>query len=181
MISGSPLMRHDLFYGTSLKRYWFAFPMQDTSSHGSFSQNSEAMGATLSCSGACVNLIVDQVKEQFRIPTEKIVLSGFQHGSCVALATAMIRKKDPFLYTILFQPYILESYYLKDEEIPYHTTVVCIENLYIQQKTKKWLNIETEKEFQKFGINTLGITIEHGKEQLDIDMIKEAIKIIRSL
>ena len=181
MISGSPLMRHNLFYGTSLRRYWFTFPMQNPSSRESFSQNSEAMGAILACSGAYINQTVDLIKERFKLPAEKIVLSGFQHGSCAALAAAMIRKNDPFFYTILFQPYILESYYLEYEEIPYQTTVVCIENLLIQQRTKKWLNIETEKEFQKIGINTLGITIENGKEQLDIDMIKEAVKIIRSL
>ena len=182
VISDSPLMRHGLNYGKeSKRRYWFTFPMQDASSPESFASHSEAMGATLTCSGAYVNAMVDQIKLRFRIPAKKVVLCGFQHGSCIALSAAMIRISDPYAYTILFEPYILESYYLKDEANIPNTTVVCIDNKHIRDRIKNWINIETDKEFQKYGIVTQGIIVEEGGDKLNLLMMQEAIKILKKL
>jgi predicted esterase len=155
--------------------------MQDASSPESFASHSEAMGATLTCSGAYVNATVDQIMLRFRIPAKKVVLCGFQHGSCIALSASMIRISDPYAYTILFEPYILESYYLKDEANIPNTTVVCIDNKHIRDRIKNWINIETDKEFQKYGIVTQGIAVEEGGDDLDLLMMNEAIKVMKKL
>ena len=148
VISGSPLMQQGLYYGPDAKRYWFTFPMQDASSPESFAGHVEAMGATLTCSGAYVNALVDQILARFHITAQRVVLCGFQHGSCVALAAAMIRIHDPYAFTILFEPYVLETYYLRDELTLPKTTVVCIENQHIRTRTRNWMDIETDKELQ---------------------------------
>ena len=128
VISQSPLMRQGLHYGTSSKHYWFTFPMQDASSPESFAAYVEAMGATLTCAGAYVNVLVDQILARFHLGAEQVVLCGIQHGSCLALAAAMMRVDDPYAVTILIEPYILEGYYLKDELQKPQTTVICLEN-----------------------------------------------------
>ncbi|MBN1679471.1 MAG: hypothetical protein JW966_04215 [Anaerolineae bacterium] len=181
VISSSPLMRQGLYYGSDAKRYWFTFPMQDASSNESFASNVEAMGATLSCAGAYVNALVDQIMTRFQITTEKVVLCGFQHGSCVALAASMMRKNDPYAFTILFEPYILEAYYLKHELTLPDTSVVCIDNQHIRKRTLDWINIETDREFQSYGMVTQRITVEDGDDNLDAAMMSEAIKIMLAL
>ena len=181
MVSNSPLMNNGMFYGDSEKRYWFMFPMQDASTQKSFYKNSEAMGASLLSSGAFLNSFIDQIKNRFSLSTKKIILAGFQHGSCLALTSAMMRKTDPFKYTILFEPYLLEGYYHKKEFIQKETTVVCIENIYIRNFVKTMMGIETDKEFDKFGMNTYSIILEEGEERLDKGMINEAIKIAKKL
>jgi len=180
-ISGSPLMNSGAYYGDGEKRYWFMFPMQDASSQKSFQQNSQAMGASLLCSGAFLNSFVDRIMERFDLPASKIVLSGFQHGSCLALAAAMMRKTEPYRFTILFEPYILEAYYLEKESIQAETTVVCIENKYMRKRVKDWLNIETDQEFKKFGMNVTSIVLNGEAEKIDAMMIDEAIKIVQRL
>ena len=179
VISGSPSMEHGTFYGDSANRYWFMFPVQDSSSQESFDRNSEAMGASLLSAGAFLNRFIDQIKDRFNLSTKNIFLSGFQHGSCLALATSMMRKTDPFRYVILFEPYILESYYLQKEFIQKETTIICIENQYIRNRVKNWINIETDKEFEKYGLNVKSIVLKEGAEKLDMDMLNEAIKILR--
>lgn len=180
VISGAPLMRQGLHYGDDAKRYWFTFPMQDASSPESFARNAEAMGATLSCGGAYVNMLADQVMARFNIPVSKVVLAGFQHGSSVALAAAMMRRGDPYATTILFEPYILESYYLAHERTPLpSTTVVCIDNQHIRERTKRWINIETDHEFSAMGMVTRAITVQGGDDRLDSAMMNEAIAIMK--
>ena len=102
VISGSPLMRQGLHYGNDTKRYWFTFPMQDASSPESFASNIEAMGATLTCGGAYVNALVDQIMTRFQIMAKNVILCGFQHGSCIALAASMIRINLPSYSSLIF-------------------------------------------------------------------------------
>jgi predicted esterase len=180
-ISGSPLMRQGLHYGDDPKRYWFTFPMQDASSPASFAAHVEAMGAALTCGGAYVNRIADQIMARFNLAAKNVVLCGFQHGSCIALAASMLRRRDPYAVTILFEPYILESYYLKQEAALPRTTVVCIDNQHIRTRTYNWMHLETDREFQAFSIVTRRITVETGGDNLDRAMMNEAIQVIESL
>ncbi len=150
VIGRSPLMHQGSHYANDTKRYWFTFPMQDASSPESFAANTEAMGAVLTCAGCYVNALTDQVMARFQLPAERVVLSGFQHGSCVALAAAMVRRDDPYTLAIIFEPYILEGYYLKDEQSLPATTVVCIDNQHIRQRTIKWLQFDTVEAFQSY-------------------------------
>lgn len=181
VISGSPLMRQGMHYGNAQKRYWFTFPMQDASSPESFAANVEAMGATLMCGGAYVNALVDQVMPRFALTADKVVLCGFQHGGCIALAAAMLRIHDPFTFTILLEPYLLEAYYLKDETTLPKTTVVCIENQHIRERTRNWLHVETDQELQSYGIATQQITVHDGGDAVDADMMNEVIRIMKNL
>ncbi|MBZ0299787.1 MAG: hypothetical protein K8J31_08610 [Anaerolineae bacterium] len=181
VISGSPLMRQGLHYGADAKHYWFTFPMQDASSPESFASHVEAMGAALSCAGAYVNALADQVMARFQLPARKVVLCGFQHGSCIALAAAMLRKVDPFAITILFEPYILESYYLRDEAPLPQTAVVCIENQHIRSRTQNWIHLETDRVFQTYGLVVQQLTVEGGGDALDSTMMAEAVKIMQAL
>ena len=181
VIGGSPLMRQGLHYGNDPKRYWFTFPMQDASSPESFASHTEAMGAALTCAGAYVNALVDQIMARFQLAAKNVVLCGFQHGSCAVLAASMIRLHDPYRFTILLEPYLLESYYLKDELTLPATTVICIDNQHIRQRTRDWINIETDKEFRTYGIVTQQITALEGGDNLDSLMMNEALKIVKRL
>jgi predicted esterase len=181
VISGSPLMRQGLHYGEDARRYWFTFPMQDASSPESFARHVEAMGAALSCGGAYVNALADQIMARFRLPARRVILCGFQHGSSIALSAAMLRRKDPYALTILFEPYILEAYYLKEEANLPRTTVVCIDNEHIRARTRAWINIETDREFQSFGMVTRAITVKGGGDPLDAAMMQAAIQVVQAL
>ncbi len=181
VMSGAPLMRQGMQYGSDPKHYWFSFPMQDASSPESFAANVEAMGATVSCAGAYVNALTDQVMARFSRPAKRVVLAGFQHGSCVALAAAMLRRSDPYAFTLLLEPYLLEAYYLRDEAVKPATTVVCIDNQQIRNRTRQWLGIETDREFAGFGINTRAITVASSSDKLDSAMIDQAVKIMYEL
>jgi predicted esterase len=181
VIGGAPLMRQGIQYAAHSKRYWFVFPMQDASSPESFAGHTEAMGAVLSSAGAYVNALADQVMARFRLPASKVVLAGFQHGSCVALAASMLRHHDPFAFTILFEPYILEGLYLKDESSLPGTTVVCIDNRHIQQRTFDWIHIQTDREFQSFGMNIQTVTVNDGSDTLDWPMLHEAAQIMKQV
>jgi predicted esterase len=181
VISGAPLMRQGLHYGNDSRRYWFSFPMQDASSPASFAANTEAMGAALACAGAYVNQMADMVMARFGIPARRVALCGFQHGGCVALAAAMQRTADPYAVALLFEPYVLESYYLQYEQAKTETTVVCIDNQHIRQRTLHWMNVETDKVFASYGIHVRGITVDGGGAPLDSAMVAEAVKIIRTI
>jgi len=182
VISDSPLMGSELNYNSnSEKRYWFTFPMDDASSRESFMAHSQAMGASLCSSGAFVNHMVDQVKFRFSLSIDKIVLCGFQHGSSLALSSAMMRLKDPYSHTILLEPYLLEAFYLRDEELLPSTTVHCIDNKHIRSRTEQWLKIDTDKELAGFGINTVRITVKNGGDDLNLSMIIEVINIIKNI
>lgn len=182
VIRYSPHLKQGSHYGGhSSRHYWFTFPMQDSVSPESFADNAEAMGSSLLSSGAYVNALVDQIKVRFSIPTEKVVLCGFQHGSCVALSASMMRIKDPYAYSILIEPYILESYYLQDEPAIPKTTVVCIDNMHIQDRIMHWMGINTGLAFQEYGMNMESITVDDGDDDLDLSMMKEAIRIMARL
>lgn len=181
VISRSPLMRQGLFYGEDDRRYWFTFPMQDASSPESFARHAEAMGASLSSTGAYVNALADQVMSRFHLTAGQVVLSGFQHGSCVALAAAMMRRRDPYACAVLFEPYLLESYYLKDEHPLPDTMVVCIDNRHIRRRTEGWLHVETVRQFEAYGMSVRHITVEEGDDTLGAPMVNAAIQIVQGL
>ena len=181
VISNYPLMGQGLFYGEDARHYWFTFPMQDASSPESFASHVEAMGAVLSCGGAYVNALADQIRTRFHLTAKQVILSGFQHGSCVALAASMMRIRDPYALTILFEPYVLESYYLKDELALPATRVACIDNRHIRQRVQNWIHVETDRQFQAYGIAAQSITVEEGGDHLDSAMMDAAIKVVQNL
>jgi hypothetical protein len=184
VIGGSPLMGQGTHYvqddkTQDAKRYWFTFPMQDASSPESFAANSEAMGAVLTCAAAYVNAMVDSIMARFQLPASRIVLSGFQHGSCVALAAAMARIYDPYALTVLIEPYILEGYYLEDVHLLPATTVACIDNEHIRSRTLNWLQADTVEAFRAYGMNVRHFTVDEGNDALDAQLISEAARIMR--
>jgi pimeloyl-ACP methyl ester carboxylesterase len=131
-----PVMGKAVSYGTSSQRYWFVFPMQTSTPEG-FAAASEAMGAVLATSGGYVNAFVDQVLARFQLPASRVVLCGHQHGACVALAAAMMRRVNPFAMTVLFDPWPLETLYLQHEhELP-ATKVVCIDNQWVRERERQ--------------------------------------------
>jgi len=181
VISGSPRMRQGAHYGNAPERYWFTFPMQDSRTPESFAGNIEAMGATLTCSGAYINALADQTMTRFQLTANRVVLCGFQHGSSVALATSMMRIHDPFALTILLEPYVLEAYYLKEEATLPSTRVVCIENQHMRERTRNWLHIETDQEFQSYGMVTQQITVNEGGDSVDALMMNEVVRMMKTL
>lgn len=181
VIGGAPQMRQGLRYGGDGPRFWFTFPMQDAATPESFAVNVEAMGATLACCGAYVNAMADQVMARFGIPAQRVVLAGFQHGSCAALAAAMVRFGDPYAVTVLFEPYALETYYLKDELALPPTTVYCIENEHIRARTRNWIGIETDVVLGSYGIATQQITVPGGGDALDEAMVCAATGVVGAL
>lgn len=178
--SDDPVMRRAVSYGTSRQRYWFVFPMQ-SSSQDSFVATTEAMGAVLTTSGGYANALVDQAKARFQISTSRVVLCGHQHGACVALAAAMMRRADPFALTVLFDPWPLETLYLQHEQNLPATKVVCIDNRWVQEREKQ-RGAETElyKVFGQYGINAEGVTLPEGQDKPDIFMFREAIRQIKA-
>jgi len=174
-ISGSPVMSGSTFYGDSAEKYWFMFPMQDACSQQSFLDNKEAMGASLLSAGSFVNNLVDQIKEKYDLSADRIILSGFQHGSSLVLASAMMRKHDPFKQVILFEPYLLEAYYLDRDSINPDTTVICVDNHHIRSRTYNWIGVYTDAEFSKMGMKVKAITVEDGNDNLNQEMVNRAL------
>ena len=174
-----PIMGKEVTYGTSTQHYWFVFPMQ-SSTKASFEAAREAMGAVLVTSGGYANNLVDRVKRRFHLPVERVVLCGHQHGACVALAAAMMRRVDPFALTILFDPWPLETLYLQYEhELP-KTKVICIDNLWVQERERqRGAQTELYKVFRQYGMNTEGITLPEGQDRPDVYMFREAVKQIK--
>ena len=174
-----PIMRNAISYGTSEQRYWFVFPMQ-ASTIDVFTRATEAMGAVLVTSGGYANRIADQVATRFHIPTARVVLCGHQHGACVALAAAMMRRADPFSLTVLFDPWPLETLYLQYENKLPTTKVMCIDNLWVRERERQRGNeLEMYKVFQRYGINADGITLPEGQDKPDGHMFREAIRQIK--
>jgi hypothetical protein len=166
-------------YGTSSQRYWFVFPMQSFTG-GAFTAATEAMGAVLVTSGGYVNTFVDQLKSRFQISASRIVLCGHQHGACVALATAMMRRADPFALTVLFDPWPLETLYLQHERSLPQSKVVCIDNLWVRERERqRGADTELYKVFKRYGINAEGITLEAGQGKPDEFMFREAVQQIK--
>lgn len=175
-----PIMKRSVSYGTSTQRYWFVFPMQ-SSTKEAFVAATEAMGAVLATSGGYANVLVDQVLARFQIPVSRVVLCGHQHGACVALAAAMMRRADPFALTVLFDPWPLETLYLQHELSLPATKVVCIDNLWVRDRERqRGAEIELYKVFQQYGINAEAVTLPEGQDKPDIFMFREAIRQIRA-
>ncbi len=174
-----PIMRHAASYGASSQRYWFVFPMQ-SSTVEAFEAATEAMGAVLVTCGGWANALVDQAMAHFHIPASRVVLCGHQHGACVALAAAMMRRADPYALTLLFDPWPLETLYLQHEQNLPQTKVVCIENLWVRERERqRGAQKALYQVFQGYGINAEGIMLDQGEGKPDEHMFREAIRQIR--
>jgi hypothetical protein len=176
-----PQMGKAVRYGTSSQRYWFVFPMQSSTTEG-FAAASEAMGAVLVTSGGYVNSLVDQVMARFQLPVSRVVLCGHQHGACVALAAAMMRRDPPFSLTVLFDPWPLETLYLQHEHQIPETKVICIDNRWVRERERqRGTDTPLYKVFQGYGIHAEGLTLTKGEGKPDVYMFREAIHQIKSV
>ncbi len=174
-----PLMGKAVSYGTSSQRYWFVFPLHSSTREG-FAAAREAMGAVLVTSGGYVNAVVDQVIARFRITASRVVLCGHQHGACVALAAAMMRRAGPFGLAVLFDPWSLETLYLQHEQELPATKVVCIDNQWVRERERqRGADTELYKVFKGYGINAEGITLAKGQDKPDEHMFREATRQIK--
>ncbi len=179
--SDDPLMGGAVSYGMSSQRYWFVFPMHSSSKEG-FTGVVEAIGAVLITSGGYANALADQVMARFQIPPSGVVLCGHQHGACVALAAAMMRRARPFSLTLLFDPWPLETLYLGHEYNLPETKVICIDNLWGRERERqRGAQKELYKVFKDYGINAEGITLAEGQGKPDEYMFREAIRQIKSI
>ncbi len=174
-----PVMGKAVQYGMSSQRFWFVFPMQSTTPAG-FAAATEAMGAVLATSGGYVNALVDQMLARFHLPASRAVLCGHQHGACVALAAAMLRRVQPFGLAVLFDPWPLETLYLQHErELP-ATKVVCVDNPWVRERERqRGAATELYKVFQGYGIRAEGVTLSEGEGKPDGPMCREAIRQIK--
>lgn len=102
-----------------------------------------------------------------------VVLCGHQHGACVALAAAMLRREQPFALTVLFDPWPLETLYLGHEGNLPATKVACIDNRWVRERERQ-RGAETElyKVFQRYGMQAEGITLDEGQGQPDEYMFR---------
>ncbi|HTX91521.1 MAG TPA: hypothetical protein VMC09_09910 [Anaerolineales bacterium] len=174
-----PIMGKAVSYGTSPRRYWFVFPMHSSTPEG-FAAATEAMGAVLATSGGYANALADRVMARFHIPASRVVLCGHQHGSCVALAAAMLRRMDPFALTVLFDPWPLESLYLQHEEDLPATRVICIDNRWVREReSQRGADVELYKVFKRYGMNAEGVTLPEGEGKPDEHMFCEAARQIK--
>jgi hypothetical protein len=177
--SDDPLMGKTVNYGLSSQRYWFVFPMHSSTEEG-FTAATEAMGAVLATSGGYVNAFVDQVIARFQINPSRVVLCGHQHGACVALAAAMMRRVKPFSLTVLFDPWPLETLYLQHEQNLPETKVVCIDNQWVRERERqRGAKLELYKVFKRYGMNAEGITLTEGQGKPDEFMFREAVRQIK--
>jgi len=178
--SQDPIMGNAVSYGVSAQRYWFVFPLHVSTPEG-FAAATEAMGAVLVTSGGFVNALVDQVLARFQIKASRVVLCGHQHGACVALAAAMLRRADPFALSVLFDPWPLETLYLQHELKLPATRVVCIENLWTRQRDRqRGIDKEIYRVFQQYGMRAEGVTLAEGQGKPDAYMFREAIRQIKT-
>jgi hypothetical protein len=169
-----PIMTRAVSYGSGGQRYWFVFPMQE-STPAAFSAASEAMGAVLATSGGYANWVADQVMARFQLPARRVVLCGHQHGACVALAAAMLRREDPFALTLLFDPWPLETLYLQHEHNLPPTRVVCIDNRWVRDRERqRGADRPLYQVFQDYGIQAEGVTLADGAGIPDAWMFQEA-------
>lgn len=174
-----PMMGKVGSYGVTPQRYWFVFPMQSTTVER-FVAATEAMGAVLATSGGYVNAMVDQVIARFHLPASRVVLCGHQHGACVALAAAMMRRATPFALTVLFDPWPLETLYLQNEKQLPPTKIVCIDNRWIRERERqRGAKTELYNVFRQYGINAEGVSLPEGQGKPDEHMFREAIQQIK--
>ncbi|HPH98517.1 MAG TPA: hypothetical protein PKW33_21050 [Anaerolineaceae bacterium] len=171
-----PIMGNTVSYGTTQQRYWFVFPMQ-TSGVKDFAAAVEAMGSVLVTCGGYANLVADQAAARFHIPTSRVVLCGHQHGACVALAAAMMRRTNPYTLVTLFDPWPLETLYLQHEKNLPQTQVICIDNRWVRERELQRGNkLELYKVFRGYGINADGIILPEGQGKPDAHMFREAVR-----
>jgi hypothetical protein len=177
--SDDPVMGKAVSYGASSQRYWFVFPMQ-SSTVEAFVNASEAMGAVLVTSGGYINALVDQVMARFQIQASRVVLCGHQHGACVALAAAMIRRQQPFSLAVVFDPWPLETLYLQREHQLPDTKIVCIDNQWVRARDKqRKIELAVYQVFQQYGMHASDITLDEGEGKPDVFMFREAIKQVK--
>ena len=177
-IACQPNLRSNIQYSNDKGGFWFTFPMQDASSVTNFQNNIEPMGAVLTSCGAYINLFVDSLMEEYKVPASRVVLCGYQHGSCVALAATMMRKMDPFSLAILFDPFPLETYYLKSEKALPKTKIVSVTNSWGINRNRSMINDNIDDIFQSYGMNIDSIHIDKGGNKVDEFMMQAAIKIM---
>jgi hypothetical protein len=178
--TADPIMGQAATYGTSSHRFWFVFPIHGFGQED-FARAVEPMGAVLVTCGGFVNAFVDQVMARFHLTSSRVVLCGHQHGSCVALAAAMMRRHDPFALTVLFDPWPWEAYYLQHEQNLPPTEVVCIDNLWVRERERqRGADVELYKVFKRYGINADGVTLAQGEDKPDEHMFREAIRQIKA-
>jgi hypothetical protein len=171
-----PVMGNAVSYGFDSQRYWFVFPMQESSVEA-FTAASEAMGAVLVTSGGYANAFADQVMARFQLPASRVVLCGHQHGSCVALAAAMMRRKDPFALTLLFDPWPLETLYFQREHNLPQTSVVCVDNRWVRERERqRGAQKPLYQVFQTYGMQAEGVTLVEGEGIPDAHMFREAVR-----
>jgi hypothetical protein len=180
--TADPIMGQAVTYGTSSHRFWFVFPIHGFGQED-FARAVEPMGAVLVTCGGFVNAFVDQVITRFHLTASRVVLCGHQHGSCVALAAAMMRRNAPFALTVLFDPWPLEAYYLQYEQNLPQTKVVCIDNLRVRERERqRGADVELYKVFkQHYGINADGVTLPQGEDKPDEHMFREAVRQIKAI
>jgi hypothetical protein len=105
------------------------------------------------------------------------VLCGHQHGACVALAAAMMRREQPFSLAVVFDPWPLETLYLQREHRLPQTKVVCIDNPWVRARDKqRGINSAMAQVFEQYGMNTTGVTLAEGEGKPDVYMFREAIR-----
>ena len=174
-----PQMGGTVSYGATSQRYWFVFPMRAGSAEG-FVAATEAMGAVLATTGGYVNRLIDQVTARFQIQTSRVVLCGHQHGACVALAAAMMRRTDPLALAVLFDPWPLETLYLAREQRLPPTEVVCIVNEWIRDRERqRGARQDLYEVFQGYGIQAHGVTLPYGEGKPDAHMFRAAVRQIK--
>jgi len=179
--SADPLMGREVSHGVSSQRFWFVFPMRANTAEEATAVTNQAMGAILVTSGGYANAFVDQILARFRITASRVVLCGHQHGACVALAAAMMRREDPFALTVLFDPWPWETRYLQDEQRLPSTKVVCVDNLWVKEREKqRGADTELYKVFRRYGMNAEGITLTKGRGKPDKYMFGEVIRQIKA-
>ena len=176
-----PVMGRATRYGTSKERYWFVFPTQGSGA-ADFTFTVEAMGAVLVTSGGYANALVDHVMARFRLPAARVVLCGHQHGACVALAAAMMRREDPYSLALLFDPWPLETLYLQREHDLPRTKVMCIDNLWVRERERQRGAVRPLFQgFQQYGMNAEGVTLDEGAGEPDGLMFREAARQLRKI
>lgn len=179
--SDDPVMRRAVSYGASASRYWFVFPMQESTLEA-FNTTAEAMGAVLVTSGGYANALADQVMARFHLPAARVFLCGHQHGACVALAAAMMRRADPFDLTLLFDPWPLETLYLRGEHHLPQTRILCIDNTWVRERERsRGAEKPLFQVFQTYGMHAGGVTLPEGAGVPDEHMFREAVSQIKKV
>ena len=92
----------------------------------------------------------------------------------------MIRREDPFALMILFDPWPLETLYLRKEHDLPQTKILCNDNVWVRERERQ-RGAETllHKVFKRYGMNAEGITSPQGEDRPDRFMFREAVNQIK--